>query len=58
MQTFVLSGLNSILISLLDLDARQNMRNKNEAVLVRYKKGISISVSKRHFYDKEISACC
>ena len=58
MQTFVLSGLNSIIISLLDLDARQNMRNKNEAVLVHYKEGISVSVPKRHFYDKEISACC
>ena len=35
------------------------MRNQNEAVLVHYKAGISVSMSKKkHFYDKEISVLC
>ena len=35
------------------------MRNQNEAVLVHYKAGISVSMSKKkHFYDKEISILC
>lgn len=55
MHTLVLSGLNSI--SLLDLNARQDMHNQNDSVLVHYKEGVSVPVSKNHFYDKEISAC-
>ena len=41
-------------MSLIDLDARQNMRNQNETVLVYYKEGVSVSMSKKRFYDKEI----
>ena len=34
------------------------MHNQIEAVLVHYKEGVSALVSKKHFYDKEISTCC
>ena len=47
-----------ILISLLDLDTMQNMDNQNDAVLEHYKEGVSVLVSKNHFYDREILACC
>ena len=47
-----------VLISLLDLDTMQNMHNQNEAVLEHYKEGVSVLVSKNHFYDGEILACC
>ena len=40
-----------VLISLLDLDTRQNMHTKNEAVLVHYKEDVSVSV-----FSKIISA--
>ena len=53
MYTPVLSDLNSMLISLLDLDTRQNMHNQNETVLVHYKEVISASVPKNHFYNKK-----
>ena len=53
MYTPVLSDLNSMLISLLDLDTRQNMHNQNETVLVHYKEGISASVPKNNFYNKK-----
>ena len=56
--TLVLSGLNSVLISLLDLDTRQNINNLKEVVLVHYKEGVSVTLSKNQFYDKEISLCC
>ena len=45
-----------ILTSLLDLDNKQNMQNLNEVVLVHYTEGVSVSVCKNHFYDKEIPA--
>ena len=35
----------------------QNMHNQNEAVLEHYKEGVSVLVSKNHFYDREIFAC-
>ena len=35
----------------------QNMHNQNEAVLEHCKEGISVLVSKNHFYDREIFAC-
>ena len=44
----VLSGVKFyVLISLPNLDTRQNMRNKNEAVLMYHKSGISVLVSKK-----------
>ena len=33
------------------------MHNKNETVLEHYKEGVSVVVSKNHFYDREILAC-
>ena len=48
----------SVLISLLDLNTRKNMQNQDETVLMHYKKGVSVPVSKNIFYDKKVTACC